>query len=361
MNILVECFWYEESGPYFTYGFIKGLLENGVNVYVITTDIMENLEDWKKIIPDEKMYLWRELPRHNKPFSFIFHLLQAGFKFKNVNFDYIISTFPRRSDTIINRFIKHKEDMMLLHDVIPHSSTKKSTTDYQYKYIQKADNILVLTKKNIEDIQKLFNYDKKNIFYMRHGLMPYSHHNIRFNDDNKINFLYFGRIAGYKGLKTLAKAYSCLSEKYKNITLRVVGRGDFSPYEHCYTGLLNTTIINKYIADKEIATYFEYPNTVLILPYSDATQSGVLGIAYEFEVPVIASNLIGLKEQLFDGTVGLLFPANDSLALETEMEKFLVDNNTMIKQISLMKKYKEKMTWKYVTNELLCQIYERKI
>lgn len=359
IKILVECFWYKESGPYFTYGFIKGLLANDVDVYVITSDIMENLTEWRTIIPNEKMFLWRGLPRHNKPLSYICHLWQIQKKFKGIWFDCIISTFPGRSDTIINHFIKRKEAIMILHDVIPHSSTKKSTTNYIYKYIQKSDCILVLTKNYISEIKKIFGYDDKHILYMRHGLMAYPHSNIRQHDDGIINFLYFGRIDGYKGLGILAEAYRSLSVKYDNISLRIAGKGDFQKYEAKYKGLKGVTIDNRYIEDSEIANFFEKPNTILVLPYTDATQSGVIGIAYDFEVPIIASDLVGLREQLFDGEVGCLCEPNDPSALASKMEKLILDKKERDRQTILMKEYKDKMTWECVTSELLRQIKER--
>lgn len=359
LKILVECFWYKESGPYFTYGFVKGLLANGVDVYVITTDIMENITEWQAIIPNEKIFLWRELPRHNKPFSYLCHLWKIRKKFKGVIFNCIITTFPGRSDFIISHFIKRKEDIMILHDVIPHSSTKKHTTNYIYKYIRKADTILVLTKSYIPEIKKIFGYDDKHILYMRHGLMPYPHGNLKQTDDGRINFLYFGRIDGYKGLGILAEAYRSLCAKYDNISLRIAGKGDFKKYDKEYKDLKEVTIYNRYIEDSEISFFFEKPNTVLVLPYTDATQSGVIGVAYDFEVPVVASDLVGLREQLFNGEVGCLCKPNDSSALAEKMEKFILNKNEINNQITLMKKYKNKMTWKCVTGELIRQINER--
>ena len=245
---------------------------------------------------------------------------------------------------------------MILHDAIPHSSTDKSLNDYVYKVVSKADNILVMSKLFIDTVCRVYNKNINNILYMRHGLMKYPSykggHDAKYCN-SKINFLYFGRIDGYKGLHILADAFALLSKKYKDITLTIAGGGDFTDYEEAYKKIERVEVINKYIVEDEIAELFTRPNTVLVLPYLDATQSGVIGTGFNYLTPIIASDTGGIKEQLFDGVVGCLVRPGDVRSLLLQMERFVIDPVLYNEQLMLMKEYKERMTWEYIIKELI--------
>lgn len=89
--------------------------------------------------------------------------------------------------------------------------------------------------------------------------------------------------------------------------MTVAGSGDFSKYDSMFKELPQVDIVNRYIEDKEIDNYFSIPNTILVLPYLDASQSGVIPVALEYKIPIIASDAGGLKEQMNNGDFGLFF------------------------------------------------------
>jgi glycosyltransferase involved in cell wall biosynthesis len=64
-------------------------------------------------------------------------------------------------------------------------------------------------------------------------------------------------------------------------------------------------------------------NSVLVVPYKDATQSGVITVANLFKVPVIASNAGGLVEQVTHLKTGLLFETNNIEALKVAMKEVI--------------------------------------
>jgi glycosyltransferase involved in cell wall biosynthesis len=65
-----------------------------------------------------------------------------------------------------------------------------------------------------------------------------------------------------------------------------------------------------YIPNDEVSTYF-FAADVVVLPYNEITQSGVLQIAYAFGRPVVATELPGFKEAIENGKNGFLVPLND--------------------------------------------------
>lgn len=361
MRILVESFCETESGPVLAHDISVGLKNNGIDIYCIITNKMENYEDWIRDIGEEKVFSWEGTPSKKNPKNLIVNTLKIKQFFKNMKFDFVLLTNPAKIDLWVSRFISYQENIMILHDAIPHSSTDKGLNDYVYNVVSKADNILVMSKLFVPIVCDTYKKKVKNVLYMRHGLMKYPVFNgVHENKyiTSKINFLYFGRIDGYKGLHILAEAYSGISKKYKDVTLTVAGGGNFAEYEEEYKNLERVEVLNKYILDTEIAEIFSRPNTVLVLPYLDATQSGVIGTGFNYLTPIIASDTGGIKEQLFDGAVGCLVLPGDVNSLFSEMEKFIIDPAIYRYQLELMKEYKERMTWDYIANELVSQLQQ---
>jgi len=79
--------------------------------------------------------------------------------------------------------------------------------------------------------------------------------------------------------------------------------------------------MDRYIPNDEVPRLFQNANLV-VLPYLDATQSGVVPLAYEFDVPVVASDVGGLSEIVLHGETGYLFErAEDAIEIIRELER----------------------------------------
>lgn len=198
-----------------------------------------------------------------------------------------------------------KKIVVGVHDVIPHLRHSK-LIGYLHKkaYIFLFKNFHLFSSTQ----GKIFstNYKKKNIFIAKLNLKDFGHKPYCRRQDSKINFLFFGRIKYYKGLDILIKAGNILAKDYSNF--RIIIKGfceDFTRYQEIIDNG-NFEIDIKYIPNKEVPCIFA-KSDYLILPYRDVTQSGPLLIAYNYCVPVIASNLDGFKEYIVDRENGFLF------------------------------------------------------
>mgnify|MGYP002607079183 CR=1 FL=1 len=120
--------------------------------------------------------------------------------------------------------------------------------------------------------------------------------------------LFFGRIDEYKGIQTLAEAYAALRVSDKeNIELIIAGKGELSDSEKTIIDSEpHIHLIQRFISDEEMIWLFKRCVSI-VLPYTEASQSGVLPIAYKYGKPVIVSNLKGLTENVVPQKTGLIF------------------------------------------------------
>ncbi|MBG6109859.1 glycosyltransferase involved in cell wall biosynthesis [Flavobacterium sp. CG_9.10] len=142
---------------------------------------------------------------------------------------------------------------------------------------------------------------------------------------NEKVLLFFGRLSPYKGIDELLRAFSKVVQKFPDIKLVIAGKGSYSyqlPDE--LVGSSSLITINRFIAESEIKSLFEQAD-VLICPYRDATQSGVLMTAAAFKTPVIVSNVGALSEYIKDGGRGYVYDLNDETGLENCILKILAD------------------------------------
>jgi glycosyltransferase involved in cell wall biosynthesis len=80
-------------------------------------------------------------------------------------------------------------------------------------------------------------------------------------------------------------------------------------------------IINRYVPNEEVEIYFCAAD-LMVLPYVEASQSGVLQVAQSFTLPAVATQVGGLPEQISHGNTGFLVPARDSDALAKAIVAF---------------------------------------
>jgi glycosyltransferase involved in cell wall biosynthesis len=139
-------------------------------------------------------------------------------------------------------------------------------------------------------------------------------------------FLFFGRIEPYKGLGFLLEAADLLRGRGHALRLVIAGTGtDLARHRAHIAGHAWIELIDRYVSATEIEGLFRRA-TAVVLPYTDATQSGVAAIALANSRPVISTAVGDLPDVVIDGRTGLLVPPCDGAALSRAMERLLVNS-----------------------------------
>lgn len=253
----------------------------------------------------------------------------------------------------------HTRTISIIHNLHPHESRPgdKMLSDY---FLRSMDAHVALSKTVWEDI-KAADLDHEAIVYphpvydifgkavskeqaLRElGLDP----NIRY-------LLFFGLVREYKGLDLLLEALA--DPALRDEPVRLIVAGEFYADKQAYLDILTkhqlqekVILHDRFIPDNEVYRYFSAAD-VVVQPYRQATQSGITQIAYEFEKPMIVTDVGGLPETVPDNKVGFVCePAPASIAKAIRQ---FYDENKEAEFAANCRIEKQKYSWAGLANAI---------
>ena len=123
-----------------------------------------------------------------------------------------------------------------------------------------------------------------------------------------LRLLSFGRLLPYKGLDLLAAALRLLGSR-DDLEIRVIGHGPENNALAELRALANVTVENRWVPEGEIASLLAWSDA-LVLPYREASQSGVAAAAISARRWVVATRVGGLEEQFRGESLALMCDPN---------------------------------------------------
>lgn len=149
-------------------------------------------------------------------------------------------------------------------------------------------------------------------------------------DQQQKMLLFFGLVRKYKGLPHLIQALPDIVKVHPETRLWIVG--DFGKNKEEYLELIRQknmeeyiVIRDGYIPDAEVEPYFAAAD-LNVCPYESATQSGIVQIAYGFDLPVVVTNVGGLPEVVEDQVTGYVVPPQNPEALASAINDYFTRN-----------------------------------
>lgn len=234
--------------------------------------------------------------------------------------------------SVFVQFLWNRKIVLNVHDPAPHSGEQRNIDTWVRKLVyKKVSAFCVFSDFSHALFHELY---KLNVPVLNLRLVPYLSY--KYLNEKEVNgieklpnekiLLFFGRISPYKGVDELLSVFSKILKSTSGIKLIVAGRGS---YEYKIPEELKNSssliLLDRFIHEDEIKSLFDQAD-VLICPYRDATQSGVLMTARVFNIPVIVSNVGALPEYVQDGLDGYVYDINDEKGLENSILKFIKED-----------------------------------
>ena len=304
----------------------------------------------ESLIDSTNPYNWRKVGKKIKYYSPDILIIQFWLPF--------IAPCLKTIAKIVKQNYKTKI-VAICHNVIPHEKRPGDIllTKMFFKYV----DMFVLLSTKVED--ELFKIKKET----KHIVLPHPVYSKFGNplekklakEHLKINaeklLLFFGFIREYKGLDTLLKAITLI----KNINgLKILVAGEFYSNEERYIRMIkdlkieNSLIMKTdFIPAPEVKYYFS-ASDALVLPYKNASQSGIAQIAMNFNKPVLSTKVGGLTEVVINERTGLLVEKDNPQKLADAISRFYNENLEQ-KFVEHIKEEKLKYSWSNFSNNLL--------
>jgi D-inositol-3-phosphate glycosyltransferase len=180
--------------------------------------------------------------------------------------------------------------------------------------------------------------------------------------------LFFGRLRPYKGLEYLIQAFQLLPQNsdYRLIIAGESKKGSEEYFENIQqmigaevaTGRILAKI--EFIPDDEAEVYLKAAD-VLVLPYKEIFQSGVLFLGYSFGLPAIATDVGSFREAIVEGRTGFVARSCDPAELAAAIDQYFASDlyrNLNIRRAELCEYAREHHSWAAAA-ELTVKAYAR--
>lgn len=317
------------GGAQYAFELTQALCQQGRPLVAIISDQNEHLDQWQTL-PLEKLMI---IPTYQTVLQLLKRSLlwQAQKQMileglRDYRISQIISPMITFWTKRINQLFPEASSIVVLHDPIAHSGDRNKRALQVFgetKLLKEAKEIVVLSDVFVDYVEQQYNkHGKVHKIPMGttqvYGQLAHKIKALTYPHD-KVNFLFFGTISKYKGIEVLLQAYQKVIQTVDNTSLTIAGSGDFSPYADFLPEDQEVRVVNRWIANEEVESFFADDSVVVVLPYLDATQSGVIPIAVAYERPMIISDTGGLVEQAQSYNTGILVKAGDVTALAQQM------------------------------------------
>lgn len=259
-------------------------------------------------------------------------------------------------------FLKKYPLVLTIHDHIPHTGhdSQENIRKRKYRIYQRkhADAVIVHGERIRAECESIHPWLRGKVTPIPHGPLGNVEKPVEYGWETG-TLLFFGRIEEYKGLKYLIDAIRLLKEQACPVHAIIAGKGrDLDAHRKTILEDPALELLERYINNDETALLFARAN-IVVLPYTDATQSGVAAMAMRYGRPIIASDVGSIREVVRHGFNGLLVPPRDSVALAAAIRTLVEDSHLAVQfgknAISLVE---NELSWPAIAEQTI-EVYRR--
>jgi len=264
----------------------------------------------------------------------------------------------------IARHNKHTKVVCIFDNVLPHEKRAGDRVLTEY-FINSIDAAVVMSGTVREEL----NTFRKNlpVRYSPHPLFenygtPLGRGEAleRLGLGNEFQYiLFFGLVRAYKGLDILLEAFS--DNRFRSMNLKLIIAGEFYEDDTPYREMIKKyqigdeiIIFDRFIRDDEVSVLFSAAS-IVVQPYKSASQSGVTQVAYQFDKPMIVTDVGGLREMVPDGLCGYVVPPDPQAVANAIFDYFEQKRESVFAEG--VRKEKVRFSWNSMTSSIL-EVYQ---
>ncbi len=370
-----------EATSSYTHNLVNSLTEKGVDV-TIFSDKLDGIDTNYVENKIQVNRCWDKGIRY--PFQIFYNVFISKVEMVHIQHEFFV--YGGGISVMIFPFMQlllkllNKPLIMTIHQVIPISKLdKKFIKNNRLKgrplilkiclyffikmIVMLSTRVIVHENKFRDILKKEYNCNIKNVSVIPHGIeerkdaIEKNKAKKILGYSNKKIVLFFGYIAGYKGIETLVNSFKYIKDD--DIILLIAGgepirlKGNKSQIEYIEMLKRVAKDINKnivftgFVLEKDIKTYFSAAD-IVILPYSaNFGGSGSMSFAISYDKPFLVSE--EFKGIELDDS---MFFKRSPKDLANKINEFLNNEQLVIKSLDHIKELKNKRNWKNVGHNI---------
>jgi glycosyltransferase involved in cell wall biosynthesis len=368
------------DAPY-ALGLLSGIIGKSIVIDVIGNDEMKD----KEVMKSSNVAYYNLRGDQNPQAQFIgkvfrvltyyFRLIRYAARTNSKVFHILwLNKFAHFDRTLLNVYYKvlGKKLIYTAHNV---NTSERDGTDSALNrfslrlHYKLMDHVFVHTEKMKQQLIRDFNVNSEKITVIPFGINNVTpktsltrneaRAKLSLQSSEKV-ILFFGNIAPYKGLDILVKALAELKKNGDCPRLLVAGKVKDTEWKSYWEGIENSIEeyglgedilrVIEYIPDEAVELYYKAAD-IGVLPYRHIFQSGVLFLAYSFGLPVIASDVGSLKDDIVEGLTGFVCPPEQAEALAKTISHYFQSDifaNLAVNRERIMEFATEKYSWQKI-------------
>ena len=225
--------------------------------------------------------------------------------------------------------------VLTVHDPLGHPGAPELTRweDWAFRrWFQRAERFVVHGQALVEELAP--KVDRRRIVVIPHGLWARSK---PLACPGSPTVLLFGRLEQYKGVEVLVEAMQLVWNRRPEVRLVVAGAGEAA---RLVPDDPRITLVARYISESEVDKLLAEASLVA-LPYTQASQSGVGLLAIAAGVPAVVSDLGSLPDIAYEPT--FVFEAGNPYALAQAIERHLDDGDDV--RAAVLRHAQSRFSW----------------
>ena len=241
--------------------------------------------------------------------------------------------------------------ILTVHNLYPHNFSDKRKEGYRKRF-DEIKNLIDVFILHLEcsktDFCEQFGVSPSRVKVIPHGIfMPKGMTIEPHKRGEKLNLIMYGNQSFYKGTDILVDALNLLpqncQDKVHTVIVGKIAPDYYGPLKK-KTELLDVEWIPEFVPDDVLYNKIS-ESDIIVIPYREISQSGVLLLALYFEKIIIVSDLLSFKETLEGCSSNLFFESENPQNLSLKLSG-LIDNVSLWDEYLLqLKKVKKSNLW----------------